>query len=211
MEKALQFLDYVAAHPDAVIIFTASKMILNVHGDVSYLIKPKACSRAGRQYFLSDNSKKTEDNGGVLNTAQIIKNVMSSAAETKLGALFVNLRQAVTAWTTLKDMGHIQPPTPIQTNNTTALGSVISDLQPKIIKSTDMRYWWMRDRSDQNQLQYYWSKFKGNHANYWTKHFCAAHHREQRPSILTPSHVLDAVRAIQGLAPHKFRASSRVY
>ena len=210
MEKTLQFLDYVAAHPDAVVTFTASKMILNVHSDASYLIEPKARSRAGGHYFLSDDSENPENNGAVLNVAQIIKNVMSSAAEAEIGALFINSRQAVTARTTLEEMGHIQPPTPIQTDNTTALGFVMRNLQPKATKSTDMRYWWMRDRSDRNQFRYYWSEGKGNRADYWTKHFCAAHHREQRPSILTPSYLLDAVRAIQGLAPHKFRASSRV-
>ena len=185
-------------------------MILNVHSDASYLIEPKARSRAGGHYFLSDDSENPENNGAVLNVAQIIKNVMSSAAEAEIGALFINSRQAVTARTTLEEMGHIQPPTPIQTDNTTALGFVMRNLQPKATKSTDMRHWWMRDRSDRNQFRYYWSEGKGNRADYWTKHFCAAHHREQRPSILTPSYLLDAMRAIKGLAPHKFRASSRV-
>ena len=150
------------------------------------------------------------NNCAVLNVAQIIKNVMSSSAEAKIGALFINSWQAVTARTTLEEMGHIQPQTPIQTYNTTALGFVMRNLQPKATKSTYMRYWWMRDRSDRNQCRYYWSEGKDNHADYWTKHFCAAHHREQRPSILMPSYLLDTMRANKGLAPHKFRASSRV-
>ena len=32
-------------------------------------------------------------------------------------------------------------------------------------------------------------------ADYWTKHHCAAHHIEKRPTILTPKIVLDALRA----------------
>ena len=84
----------------------------------------------------------------MLNIAQIIKAVMSSAAEDEIGALFLNSRQAIPARTTLEEMVHKQPPTPIQTDNTTALGFVTKNLQPKATKSTDMRFWWMRDQSD---------------------------------------------------------------
>ena len=35
------------------------------------------------------------NNGAILNVAQIIKNVMSSAAEAELGALFICAREAV--------------------------------------------------------------------------------------------------------------------
>jgi hypothetical protein len=181
-----------------------------VHSDASYLSEPKARSRAGGHYFLSDNSKDPTDNGAVLNVAQVIKNVMSSAAEAEIGALFLNSRQAIPARTTLEEMGHKQPPTPIQTDNTTALGFVSKNLQPKATKSTDMRFWWMRDRSDQKQFRYYWGAGKGNRADYWTKHFCAAHHREKRPSILTPVRVLQKLRRAMGKLPHRFKATSRV-
>ena len=42
MKKTLKFLDYVATHPDAILTFQASKMVLNVHSDASYLTEPKA-------------------------------------------------------------------------------------------------------------------------------------------------------------------------
>ena len=135
---------------------------------------------------------------------------MSSAAEAEIGALFLNSRQAIPARTTLEEMGHKQPPTPIQTDNTTALGFVSKNMLPKATKSTDMKFWWMRDRSDQSQFRYYWGAGKGNRGDYWTKHFCAAHHREKRPSILTPSRVLNALRANRGQTPYVFRATSRV-
>ena len=98
-----------------------------------------------RPFFLSDNAKDPRDNGAVLNIAKIMKNVMSSAAEAEIGALFLNSRQAIPARTTLIEMGHHQPPTPIQTDNTTALGFVGKNLTPKATKSTDMQHWWMRD------------------------------------------------------------------
>ena len=41
-ERELQFLDYMATHPNAIIWFHKSDMVLNVHSDASYLSAPKA-------------------------------------------------------------------------------------------------------------------------------------------------------------------------
>ena len=73
MKKTLQFLDYAASHLDAILTYRASNMVLNVHSDASYLSEPKARSRAGGHYFLSDNAANPDDNGAVLNIAQVIK------------------------------------------------------------------------------------------------------------------------------------------
>ena len=211
MKKTLKFLDYVTTHPDAILTFSASNMVLNVHSDASYLCEPKAKSRAGGHFFLSDDAADPRDNGAVLNVASILKSVMSSAAEAEIGALFLNSRQAIPARTTLIEMGHQQPPTPIQTDNTTALGFVGKNLTPKATKSTDMKFWWMRDRSDQEQFRYYWGPGKGNRADYWTKNICSANLREKRPTILTPMRVLDKLRAGRKQPIHKwFSATSRV-
>ena len=133
MKKTLKLLDYVATHPDAVLTFNASSMVLNVHSDASYLIDPKARSRAGGHFFMSENNQDLKNNGAVLNIAKIIKGVMSSAAEGEIGALFLNSRQAIPARRLLEEMGHKQPPTPIQTDNTTALGFVTKNLNLKAI------------------------------------------------------------------------------
>ena len=52
MKRINQLMDYMATHPDAVIRYKASDMILNVHSDASYLSAPKARSRAGGYFFL---------------------------------------------------------------------------------------------------------------------------------------------------------------
>ena len=46
LDKAYQVLDYLASHPNAVVRFRASDMVLNIHSDASYLSKPNARSRA---------------------------------------------------------------------------------------------------------------------------------------------------------------------
>ena len=50
MRKTLKFLDYVSTHPDAILTFSASNIVLNVHSDASHLIEPKARSRAGGHF-----------------------------------------------------------------------------------------------------------------------------------------------------------------
>ena len=97
-------------------------MVIVVHSDASYLSKPKACSQAGEHFCLLSDCDDPADNGAVLNLAQLIKAVMSSAAEAELGALYINAREAVPQRITLTEMGHKQPQTPMQTDNTTALG-----------------------------------------------------------------------------------------
>ena len=83
-------------------------------------------------------------------------------------------------------MGHPQPPTPMQMNNTIVLGVVGKNLNLKATESTDMICLWMSDQSDQMQSQYYWGPVEGNIVDYWTVDCCEAHHREKRPTILTP-------------------------
>ena len=136
---------------------------------------------------------------------------MPSAAAAEIGALFVNTRLAIPVRNLLIEMGHPQPPTPVQTDNTTAHGFVTKNLNPKATKSTDMNYWYMRDKQDQKQFNYYWKKGKGNNdGDYHTKHHCAAHHREVRPRYLTPRDVLDALRRKKGKPLHVFSLTERV-
>jgi hypothetical protein len=77
MTRCKQFLDYTATHQDAIITYKKSDMVLIVHSNASYLSKPKACSRAGGNFFLLSDIEDPIDNGAILNLAQLIKAVMS--------------------------------------------------------------------------------------------------------------------------------------
>jgi hypothetical protein len=90
-----QFLDYAATHQDAILTYKSSDMLLIIHTDASYLSKPKARSQAGGHFFLSSDCDNPANNGAVLNLAQLIKAVMSSAAGAELGALYINAREAI--------------------------------------------------------------------------------------------------------------------
>ena len=95
---------------------------------------------------MESDEENVENNGAVLNIAEIIRNMVTSAASAEIGALFINTRQAFPAFNLLQEMGHKQPATPTQTDNTTALGFVTKNLNPKATKSEDMNYWYLRDK-----------------------------------------------------------------
>ena len=95
---------------------------------------------------MSTNADIPPNNGAILNIAQIIKAVVSSAAEAELGGIFTNSKEAVHLRNILIEMGHPQPSTPMQTDNSTANGVINNKIQPKQTKAMDMRFHWLRDR-----------------------------------------------------------------
>ena len=74
---------------------------------------------------------------------------MASAAEAEVGALFVNGQDAIPLRNTLIELGHPQPPTPIQTDNSTAAGFANDTIKQKRSKAMDMRFYWIKDRVEQ--------------------------------------------------------------
>jgi len=135
--------------------------------------------------FMAGHDKIPINNGAVLNISQIIRAVMSSAAEAELGALFINAKTAVSMRQTLIELGHPQPHTPMQTDNATAQALLTNKILPKKLKAMDMRFHWLRCRDAQGQFRYYWRPGTQNLADYFTKHHPATHHKSVRPTILT--------------------------
>ena len=75
----------------------------------------------------------------------------------------------------LEEMGHKQPPTPIQTDNAMADSLINGKIQPKCTKAMNMHFDWLHDRECQQQFKFYWHPGKANYANYWTKHHSTSH------------------------------------
>jgi hypothetical protein len=59
-------------------------------------------------------------NGSILNVAFVINNVFASAADSEVVACFHNAQSSSPLRVTLTEVGHIQPPTPLRTDNSTA-------------------------------------------------------------------------------------------
>ena len=79
---------------------------------------------------------------------------MSSAAEAELGALFLNAKEAVIIRQILTKMGHPQPRTPIQTDNTTAEAVVNNRVQSKRLEVMYMRIHWLNVAKHRDKLEF---------------------------------------------------------
>ena len=93
-------------------------------------------------------------NGIVYSVCKILRNIMVSAAEAELGALFLNYQEAVPIRITLEEMGHSPPPTPVQVDKSTALGISTVTIKQRKSKATDMRFYWIRDRTNIKKSTY---------------------------------------------------------
>jgi len=95
-------------------------MILNIHSDTSYLSETKARSCAGGYFYLLDDTENPPVNGAIHVHSSIMRAVFASATEAEVGALFSNVQDGAMLHTTLAELGHTQPATPIQTDNAIA-------------------------------------------------------------------------------------------
>jgi hypothetical protein len=104
----------------------------------------------------SDTKTKNKlTNKEILIISKVLKHVMSSAVEAEIGAVFINAKEGAVLCTTLEDLGHPQPPTPMETDNTTATGYSNGTIKQKLTKAMDMRFYWIKDRVKQGQFNVY--------------------------------------------------------
>ena len=141
INAVVQLLNYAASHPNAVVRYRASDMYLWVHSDGSYLSETKARSRCSGYFLLGDRlpvpsptsetqvHSSTCPNGAVLVNTHVMNEVVALAAECEFGCLFYNGKDAVVVRTSLKELGHEQGPTPMQTDNSTASGIANDDVK----------------------------------------------------------------------------------
>eukprot|EP00804_Cyclotella_cryptica_P017706 CCRYP_001159-RD/>CCRYP_001159-RD protein AED:0.46 eAED:0.46 QI:0/-1/0/1/-1/1/1/0/104 len=102
---------------------------------------------------------------------------MSSAAEAETGELYINARKAVEERNIIKELGHKQPPTPIQTDNSTAEGIVNNRVQPQHTKAMDMRFHWLVGPHKSKTILFLLAPGHNKQGDYFTKHHPASHHR----------------------------------
>lgn len=190
LDECVHLLNYAASHPDAVVRYTASDMCLWIHTDASYLSEAQARSRAGAFFFLSHHPNTLQPhqlppiNGPIHITSTIMKNVLASAAEAEVGAAYIAAQEGCPIRLTLAELGHPQPATPLQTDNSVAKGIIDGTVKQRRSKAIDMRFYWLKDRVAQNQYSIFWRRGSTNLADYFTKHHSPSHHRRLRPLYL---------------------------
>jgi hypothetical protein len=103
------------------------------------------------------NATKHDKNltkGAILIISKVLKHVMSSAAEAEIGAVFINAKEGAVLRTTFEELGHKQPPTPMETDNITATGYSNGTIKQKRTNAMDMRFYWIKDRVKQGQFKF---------------------------------------------------------
>jgi hypothetical protein len=138
-------------------------------------------------------------------------------ALTTLAEIFKNKFQKVQIPglpTALTELGHIQPRTPLHTDNSTAFGILNEKIKQKRSKAMDMRYHWLTDRVRQKQFDVYWRPGRDNLGDYHKTHHSAQHHKDMRGLILLQVNSLQVLRGCVKLRPlpqPQLRAHIRTY
>ncbi len=122
---------------------------------------------------------------------------MSLVTEAKFAGLYIMAQEAVYIRIILEELGHKQPPTPLQTDNAMADGEINWKVQPEQTKAIDIRFHWLQDQECQWQFRIYWKPGKMNYANYWTKHHPEAHDQNMQKEFLMPHIILKILRIEQ--------------
>ena len=135
MERAKHMLDYLATHPDTKSRHFASDVILNIRSDASYLSEPRATSRLAWIFFLESKTEKGENikmNRNICVSCGVLGIVVCSAADTELGARFLNITEGKMLRLALEELGHSQFPMPIHYDNSTVTGTANNSVKDNV-------------------------------------------------------------------------------
>ena len=99
-------------------------------------------------------------------------------------------------------------PSPVQCNNSTAISFPNKTMVNKMLKSMDMRLWWVRCRYSQYHFSYYWAPGNQNLADYSTKHHPPLYHFFPTVQLIQGKQVMTQLtaRVYCSLCPKTHRA-----
>ena len=106
---------------------------------------------------------------------------MGSAAEAKVGGLYMNTLELSSMRTPLEELDYPQPPTSIRTDNSTADGIMNKTIEKLQSKVMDNIFYWLQDRVEQGEFRVFWAPGNDNLANFYTKYHSPGTHRKLRP------------------------------
>ena len=100
-------MDYLHTHPNSVVRFHARGMILYIESDAAYLVPPQTRSRVTSIFYLSNTTAgRPPLNGAIQVICKILQNVVSSAAKSETGSIFIGSHQEVPIITALAELNH---------------------------------------------------------------------------------------------------------
>jgi hypothetical protein len=106
--------------------------------------------------------------------------VASLAAEAKLGALFMCIKEGQIIRLSLSEMGHPQPPTPIHVDNTTTVGIANDTIKKQRSRSFEMQYFYACNQVKAGQFDVRHHPGAENLGDYTSKHFHSPHQQNKR-------------------------------
>lgn len=185
MHMLNRFLNYISQFPAAQVIFRPSNMQLHIHSDASYLSEPKSRSRFAGLFTLgpityNGPNLPSNINGPILVTSSIIPTVVAAATEAEYAGLYLNSCDGEMIRQTLDDLGHLQLPTTITFDNTTAGAIANATAKIRRSKAIAMRYHWIQDRVQQGHFVLRWAPGKLNLADFATKAHPIHHFQDMR-------------------------------
>ena len=179
-----RLLGYLAKNPSHHRVIRASKMLLTIHSDASYLSLPDSGSKAGGYHTLGDHSPHFI-NAPIECLSSRIPVKVGSAAEAELAGAYANAQLGVPERDTLKNIGYPQPPTPIFCDNECTIGLTTQTVTPKKSKSMDQRFNWIRERVSLLEFTIPYIPSLQNWADFFTKPLPIWHHLEMVPIFVT--------------------------
>ena len=117
-------------------------------------------------------------------SASLLPLVAISVAQAELGGTFYNAKKGKILRLKLEETRYKQGPTTIFVDNNTASGICNSTIKRQRSRAMNGQYCWLIDQVNLNTYRIKWAPGLENMADYFTKHFPAAHHRDVRPFFL---------------------------
>jgi hypothetical protein len=191
MLAADRLIQYILAHPDAIITYRPSNMILVAHSDASHDSEPMSRSRAGGVYTLGTSNFQGVDtplptlNGPVGCLCKLIETVCAGAYESEYAGLYLNATSLESARQTLEDFGYPQPATTIYYDNTVAGDIAYNRCKQRRSKAIARRYHWIQDRIAMGHFDLQWRAGKLNLADFLTKAHPVAHFVKMVPFFVS--------------------------
>eukprot|EP00957_Ditylum_brightwellii_P204605 15340106-Ditylum_brightwellii.AAC.1 len=150
----VHLLHYCSTHPNEVLRYSASGMILHIHSDALHLSETEAHSQSGGHFFLSsalEDPNKTPTapvplNGPIHTVCKFLCTVMVSATEAEIGALYINTHKGGKLCLALKEIGYPLLPTLVMTDNSTICGMLNKTVKQKRTWAIDTQFYWVRNR-----------------------------------------------------------------
>ena len=154
-------------------------MIFLIHSDASFLVERDAKSNYGGYFYLEwnqNNNEPQKTNRAVNVSASLLSLVARSVAEAELGGKFYIAKNGKVLRLTLEEMGWKQGPTKIFVENNTASEICNSTIKRQRSRSMNGKYFLLIDQVNLNTYRIVWAPGIEKLADYFTKHFAAAHH-----------------------------------